>query len=305
MAKTGLGVDEILEAIRPLRADLLGDRPEVSIVRLVPLKEAGGPDSATFAGDPGEESMRLLEENGSPVAIVGPEWEAGPPGVLLLRVRDPRLAAARLLRCLHPEVDRDAGIHPQAVVSPAARVAEGVVIGPFAVIGDAEIGPGCRIGAGAQVGDGCRIGANVRIDEGATVGTRGFGFVRNEEGRLEHFPQVGGVILEDGVEVFAQANVDRGTLGDTRIGAGSKIDHHAHVSHNCDVGRDTLVCAHAILGGGSTVGDRCFIGLGAAIREKRRVGDDAVVGMNAVVARDVPTGATVAGVPARPLRSDG
>lgn len=303
MARVSLGIAEIVEAAGDGTATVAGDGSPVAIRRMVPLDGAGDPESLTFCRGSESASRDRLVRNGSRVAIVPDDWGEPPPGVTYVRVPDPRLAAARVLERLNPEPPeaREPAVSPLAGVSADAKIAPGVRIGPFAVVGAAEIGPGCRIAAGAFVADGSRLGAHVRIHEHATVGTIGFGFVRTAGGCLERFPQVGVAVLEDGVEVFAHANVDRGTLGETRVSAGAKIDHYAHVGHNCFVGRNTLICAHAVLAGGARVGERVFIGVGAVIREKVEVGDDAVVGANAVVIGNVPPGSTVAGVPAREL----
>lgn len=145
------------------------------------------------------------------------------------------------------------------------------------------------------------MGENVHIDKTATIGGPGFGYVRDTDDRLIHFPHMGNVVLCDDVEIYPHANVDRGALADTIIGGGTKIDHHAHVAHNCVVGHDTMICAHAVLCGSSKVGDRCFIGVGALIKEAVTIGNDVIVGLGAVVIRDVPSGEIVVGNPARTL----
>jgi acetyltransferase-like isoleucine patch superfamily enzyme len=142
-------------------------------------------------------------------------------------------------------------------------------------------------------------GANVSIDPTAAVGGRGFGYVRTEDGSLLHFPHIGGVSLMDDVEIFPFANVDRGALSNTEIGAGTKVDHYVHVAHNVVVGAHTMLAAKAVLCGSSKVGNHCFVGVGALIKNGVTVGNRCTVGMGAVVIRDVPDGATVVGNPAR------
>jgi len=277
-----LDLAALLDAVRPLSAEVVGDG-EVKVRRAVPLSAEGAGDTFTFSTRSGSESHARILLNNSAVAIVPADFPGAVPGTVLLRVENPRLAVARVLRALSPDlsVTLPPGVHPRAE------------------LGAIRTGEDLRVAAGAVVTAAAILGDRVRIHENATVGTTGFGYVRGETGALEHFPHSGTAVLGDDVEVFAHANVDRAALGETYVGRGTKIDHYAHVGHNCRVGEDTLLCAQAVLAGGVTVGDRCFIGVGAHVREKVVIGNDATVGMGAVVLGDVADGATVVGVPAR------
>jgi len=138
------------------------------------------------------------------------------------------------------------------------------------------------------------------------IGRDGFHFVK--DGKYKdwlHFPHVGRVVIEDDVEIFPFANVDRGTLGETRICRGAKIDHYVHVSHNVVVGEHTVLTAGVVLCGGSRIGHHSWAGIGSMVKEKVKVGNEVTLGMGAVVIRDVPDGQTVAGVPAKELKKDG
>jgi len=284
MRDDSLSLEDILEALGTLPAEIEGDGP-VTIRRAVPLSASGARDSLTFSTRSGSDIRDRILDNKSAVAIVPLAFAASVPGTVLVRVADPRLAMARVLGALRPDssVTLPPGVHPAAV------------------LGEAVVGEDVRIAAGAVVTGAAILGDRVRIHENATVGTTGFGYVRSETGTLEHFPHQGTAVLEDDVEVFAHANVDRAALGETRVGRGTKIDHYAHVGHNCRVGEDVLICARAVLAGGVRIGDRCFIGVGASIREKVEIGEDVTVGMGAVVLRNVAPGQTVVGVPARPV----
>ena len=186
------------------------------------------------------------------------------PGVAA--VDDPKLAMVRILDHLDP-LGQVAFIHPTAVIHECAQIDD-----------------------------------RVRIHELVTIGGPGFGFVRAESGKPLHMRHIGTVVIEEQVEIFPHANVDRGTFGPTRIGAHTKIDHYAHVSHNCQVGKRCLITAGVILGGGTVLGDDVYMGLGSITLPKVRIGDGATVGAGAVVTKDVAAGATVAGVPAKEMQ---
>ncbi len=148
------------------------------------------------------------------------------------------------------------------------------------------------------------VGRNVIIHAGAVIGADGFGFERNESGRWEKFPHFGCVVVEDDVEIGANVCIDRGTMGETRIGTGAKIDDLVYIAHNVEIGRDCLVMASSVLCGSCKLEERVEVSPGAVIRDKVRIGTDGRVGLGAVVVADVPAGVVVAGVPARPFQSE-
>jgi UDP-3-O-[3-hydroxymyristoyl] glucosamine N-acyltransferase len=141
----------------------------------------------------------------------------------------------------------------------------------------------------------------VIIHAGTVIGADGFGYERNDGGELEKFPHLGHVVLEDNVEVGSNTCIDRGTLGDTIIREGAKIDNLVHIAHNVVVGRHAVVIAHAMIGGSTRIGDYAWVAPCACVRDVVSIGDRAMIGLGAVVVRDVPDGATVMGIPARPV----
>jgi UDP-3-O-[3-hydroxymyristoyl] glucosamine N-acyltransferase len=148
-----------------------------------------------------------------------------------------------------------------------------------------------------------KIGKRVEIKAYSIVGYTGFSFERNEQGRLELFPQLGGTVLEDDVEIGPLCVIDRGTFTDTIIKRGTKIDCRVHIGHNSIIGEDCGIAAETVMAGHVTVGDRAFVGMNVSIREGTKIGKDAFVGAGAVVVANVPAGITVVGNPAKPLRS--
>ncbi len=145
------------------------------------------------------------------------------------------------------------------------------------------------------------IGKNVKIGPGCTIGFDGFGYERNEDGRYEKFPHYGRVIIEDDVEIQANVNIDRGTLGDTIIGEGTKIDSLVHIAHNAEIGKNCIIVCLSCIAGSDKIGDNSWIAPGAIIRDGITVGKGSVVGMGAIVTKDVEDNVTVIGNPARKM----
>ena len=146
------------------------------------------------------------------------------------------------------------------------------------------------------------IGNNVTIHENCTIGTEGFGFVKDVDGKWIHIPHSGRVIIGDDVEIFAGTNVDRGTVDDTIIGNGTKIDHHCHIGHNVKIGDKCIITAKVVIGGSTTIGNNVWIGPNSTIMNKISVGNNVYIGAQTNVIKSVPDDVVVVGNPARILR---
>ena len=144
------------------------------------------------------------------------------------------------------------------------------------------------------------VGEPYKLGAGSIIGEDGFGFYWHRGG-WKRFPQIGGVIIEPMVEIGNNVVIDRGAIGMTVIGHGSKIDNLSHISHNVRIGANTIVTAGVTIGGSAEIGEGCWIGMGAIVRNHKTVGPGSTVGMGAVVVGDVPPGATVIGNPAREM----
>ncbi|MFQ5562751.1 MAG: UDP-3-O-(3-hydroxymyristoyl)glucosamine N-acyltransferase [Parvularculaceae bacterium] len=193
-------------------------------------------------------------------------------------------------------------IHPSAVIAAGAEIHEGVEIGPCAAIGPGVvIGRSSEIGAGASVTHAI-IGERTIIWPGARVGQAGFGFAATAEG-MRRVPQLGRVIVGDEVEIGANTTVDRGALGDTVIGNGTKIDNLVQIGHNVRIGRNCVIVAHVGISGSCEIGDRVILGGKVGLADHLVIGDDVMIGAGSGVMSNVPSGEKWGGYPARPLRT--
>ena len=147
------------------------------------------------------------------------------------------------------------------------------------------------------------MGKNCQIKRNAVIGGEGFNYQKNKKGINERVTHIGGVILGDNVDIGSGTAVDRGIIGDTVLGSNVKVDNLVHIGHDCKVGEGTLIAAGAILGGKVIVGKNCFIGLNSCIRQRIKIGDNAVIGMGAVVVKDVSPNTIVIGNPAEPFKN--
>jgi UDP-3-O-[3-hydroxymyristoyl] glucosamine N-acyltransferase len=243
------------------------------------------------------------------------------PGKTVLRSAQPKVAFARAAELLLGRAPIASGIHPTAIVAPLAWVAPGAGIGPYAVIGeDAHVGAGTQIGAHSVIGAGCwigencriyprvtlyggvRLGSRVEIHSGAVIGADGFGYAFGE-GRHWKFPQAGIVEIGDDVEIGANTTIDRGSLDDTRIGEGVKLDNLVQVGHNCQIGAHSVMAAQVGLSGSCVFGKHVVVGGQAGFGERCKLEDEAVIGGQSGVlgGKTIRKGETVWGTPARSL----
>jgi UDP-3-O-[3-hydroxymyristoyl] glucosamine N-acyltransferase len=217
-----------------------------------------------------------------------------------IEVAQPKLAFALIAKVLHPPKRRASGIHPTAVVAASAEVDDGAFVGEYASVGErARVGAGTQILAGARVGDdvmvgrecvlhagvvlydGVSLGDRVILHAGVVVGADGFGYVRDAEGNYHKFPQVGTVIIGDDVEIGALTCVDRGALGATRIGRGTKIDNLVQVAHNVEIGERVVIAAQTGISGSTVIEPGAVIGGQVGMGDHARVQSGAIVGSQA------------------------
>jgi UDP-3-O-[3-hydroxymyristoyl] glucosamine N-acyltransferase len=286
-------------------------------IRSVARLEAALPDQLAFA-----ENKRALEIAASSQAgcTVVPEGSLL-PGRTTIAVRQPKFAFIQAADALNPVAPPAPGVHPTAIISPEACVGPAVSVGPGVVIergarvGDGTaLAAGVLVGQGAQIGArctfyphvtvyaGCRVGNRVVLHAGVVLGGDGFGYVF-AEGRHWKFPQTGQLVIEDDVEIGCNTTVDRGSLGTTVIGEGTKIDNLVQIAHNVQIGKHCVIAAQTGISGSSILGDHVVIGGQVGIGERARVGKGAVIGGQSGIlpGKIIREGATMWGTPARSL----
>jgi UDP-3-O-[3-hydroxymyristoyl] glucosamine N-acyltransferase len=284
----------------------------IDIRRVTGLEQAG-PGDLTFFSNP--KYGAALRQTRAAAVILGED--AGPAPCAMLRSRQPYVDFARALELFADPWRPPAGIHSLADVAPDATVAADASIGPFVAIGPgARIGartivhPHVTIGRGAVLGDDCVVHARVSIREhvtighrvvlqdGAVVGSDGYGFARTPEGTHYKVPQHGAVVVEDDVEIGANTAIDRPAVGETRIGAGTKIDNLVQIAHGVRIGRHALLAGQVGIAGSTTVGDHVVLAGQVGVAGHLTLGDGVIATAQTGIPNSVEAGAFVSGYPA-------
>jgi UDP-3-O-[3-hydroxymyristoyl] glucosamine N-acyltransferase len=294
-----------------------------AVTGLQTVQDAGASD-LTFIGD--EHHARLWATSRALAAVVSQSLAASVEptadrSVILVPNADNAMIAM-LERFAPPEELPQLGVHPSATIDPSAKLGRDVRIGPGVSIGrnvsigdgaslhpgvvvyhDAIVGPGCILHANVVIRERCVLGRRVVLHGGVQIGTDGFGYRASPDGRgMVKVPHLGNVVLEDDVEIGANACVDRGKFGATLIGAGTKIDNLVQIGHNCRIGRCVVISGLSGIAGSTTIGDGTRIGGGAGIADHLRIGRGVSIGARSGVMNDIPDGETWAGYPAKDAR---
>lgn len=235
----------------------------------------------------------------------------------VLRAKNPYLAYTRALRLFHPEPKFSSFVHESAVIDPSAEVAKNVWIGAGVVIGPASriaegvhlypnvtvyenvtIGNDSIVHSGTVIRERSQIGERVVIHNNVVVGCDGFGYAKDEQKSWLKIPQTGRVVIEDDVEIGAGTTIDRASVGESRIGRGTKLDNLVQIGHSCTIGEDTLLCAQVGLAGSSHIGSRVILAGQAGVAGHLTIGDDVVLTAKSATSHDVPAGKVISGIPA-------
>ena len=297
-------------------ATVVGD-PDCEIDRVDSLQHAGA-GAITFFANP--KLKQDLERTHASAVILQEEFLEGCPAHALV-TDNPYLIFAKIAGLLNPLPVHEPGVHPSAVVSDRATLGEGCTVGPCTVIDDdcvirnnTYIGPNCSIHKDCVIGEGCRLlgqvtlcsktvlGSRVIIHPGAVIGSDGYGLA-NDGGRWFKIPQLGGVQIGDDVEIGANTTIDRGTLGDTVLEEGVKLDNQIQIAHNVKIGSHTAIAGCAGVSGSTTIGKHCSIGGGAGIGGHLQIADHVKLGGMTRLTRSISEpGVYASGTPTQPYR---
>ncbi len=294
-----------------LECRLEGDG-EIDISRITGIEDAGTGDLTFFANPKYAAELRKTRAS---AVILGEQAEAAP--CAMLRTRSPYLAFAKAVELFADTWRPAPGVHRLALVAESAVVAADASIGPFAVVGEgARVGartilhPHVCLGREAEVGDDCvlhprvsirervRIGHRVVIQDGAVVGSDGFGFARTPQGTHQKIPQVGGVVIEDDVEIGANTAIDRPAVGETRVKAGTKIDNLVQVAHGVTIGRNVLLAAQVGIAGSSTLEDDVTLAGQVGVAGHLTLGKGVIATAQSGIPNSVEPGSFISGYPA-------
>jgi len=303
---------KLSEIASRLGARLENGSPDTEISGVAGIEEAGEHQLTFIANRKYAAAARTTRAS---AVIVSEDFPAG--AMAVLRSKNPYLAFARALEFFYQPPQYAPGMHPTAVVHSSAKIGAGAHIGPYVVIdedvviGDravilahAVIYRGARIGknffahAHAVVREHCRLGDSVLLQNGAIVGADGFGFAKDDAGKWHKIVQSGPAVLENDVEVQANACIDRASIGETHVAAGAKIDNLVQVGHGSSVGENTLLCAQVGLAGSTEVGKDVILAGQVGVAGHCKIGDGAIATAQSGIPNDVPAKAVVSGYPA-------
>jgi len=285
---------------------VVGSRRNIKRVRNVAPIDEATPFDLTFCSQRGDKGLATISKTKAGVVLcdrtIG-EYLSAKAGQLLVLVENPRLTFMHLANILRrSNFNYKHRISPLSFVSNLSNLGENCSVGSFTAI-DYD----CAIGRNTVIGDrvslkNCVIGDDCIIQSGVSIGEDGFAYERNNNLELEPFPHFGKVIIGNNVEISTNCSVARGSLKDTVINEGTKIDALVHVAHNVNIGMNCSLTAGTVIGGSTSIGDTCWLGLNCTLKHKIKVGKKVIIGSGASVISDVPDEDIVAGVPARSIK---
>ena len=295
-----------------LNARLENGSPDTEITGVAGIKEAA-PGHLTFVANP--KYAAAARTTRASAVIVADDFPAIPAAVL--RSKNPYLAFARAIEFFYHPPKYAPGVHATAVIHPTAKVGPDAHIGPYVFIDEhveigknavllahvviyqrAKIGDNFFAHAHAVVREHCRIGSNVILQNGVIIGADGFGFAKDDSGHWNKIVQSGPAVVEDDVEVQANACIDRASVGETHVARGAKVDNLVQVGHGSRVGEDALLCAQVGLAGSTEIGDKVILAGQVGVAGHCKIGDGAIATAQSGIPNDVPAGAVVSGYPA-------
>jgi UDP-3-O-[3-hydroxymyristoyl] glucosamine N-acyltransferase len=297
-----------------LEGEVIGN-PDAVVFKLAKIEE-GTEGSLTFLANP--KYVNFIYTTQATITIVNndfvPENELA---TTLIKVDDAYQSFSKLLEYYNQVKLMKSGIEQPSVISENVTYGEQLYLGSFSYVGknvtignNVKIYPNCFIGDNVSIGDNCiffagvkiysetEIGNNCNFHSGCIVGSDGFGFAPTEEGTYNKIPQIGNVIIEDGVEIGANTTIDRATLGTTLIRKGVKLDNHIQIAHNVEIGENTVIAAQTGIAGSTKIGSNCLIGGQVGIAGHLTIGNNVRVQAQSGIGKNIPDGETIQGSPA-------
>lgn len=300
MKKRQININELISFLDEEVVRIYGDIQGVYIDNLADVEHVNE-TTLDWIKPKNPSKQSIVEKSHARVILVDEEIKPV-QGKVLIVVKHPKMALAKVGNRFFVEKP-EIGIHPTAIIQEEAIIGNNVSIGAYCVIGRAIIGDGCVIDSHVRIYDDVVIGKNCNIKAGAVIGGAGFGFERDENGNKFRFPQIGSVRIGDDVEIGSQTCIDRGALSDTIIGDHTKINNLCHIAHNNRIGRNVTITGCVNLSGGNIIEDNVWIAPNASLVGYVHIGENATIGMGAVVVKDVPAKEVWVGNPARILKS--
>ena len=305
LVPTSFDIESILSDLE-VDYQVIGSRANFKKIRSVAAIDDATPYDLTFSSGNNEKAASILSKSNAGIILcnrsIGTSLSVRPDQLLVL-VDNPRLVFMHVASRLHSiRAKHKSGISRFSFISDTAKINRTCAVGNFSVIDE-----GCVVGKNSIIGDrvslqNCVVGDNCIIQSGVSVGEDGFAYERNESLELESFPHFGKVIIGNDVEIRTNCSIARGSLKDTIIEDGTKIDALSHIAHNVNIGRNCSLTAGTIIGGSTTIGDTCWLGLNSTVKHKLRIGNKVIIGSGASVIDNIPDEDIVAGVPAKSIK---
>lgn len=288
-----------LKALAKLISGQLAGDGEVNIARVAQIEDAQLGDLVFVL-----EEKLLAKALNSPASALLASKKIGPVKKPALLVENPRLAMAEILPLFASMKSPKIAIHKTTIIPQSCRIGKKVTIGAYTVLGEnVQIGENSIIHPNVTIYDNVTIGKRVIIHAGSRIGVDGYGYVQ-QNGKHIKIPQIGSVIIEDDVELYANVCISRGTMGPTIIGAGTKIDSLTHIAHNCIIGKDCAMVSLVGMAGSVKLGDRVFVGGQAGFNGHISIGENTIIMARSGVTKDIPPNSIVSGFPAIDHRAD-
>lgn len=293
-----INLSDILQFLGDAVINVIGNTNDIYIDNLADYSHVN--ENTLDWINPSKEKKQLIAEKSNAHVLLVDDTITPIKGKVLIVVKNPKLCLAQVGNYFFVNRPK-ASIHTTAVIDKEATIGKNVYIGPYCVIGKANIGDGCIVDSNVRIHDCVTIGKDCHVEAGAVLGSEGFGFERDNEGNWFRFPQIGNLIIGDNVEIGANTCIDSGALSDTKIGNHTKINNLCHIAHNNVIGENVIIAGCVNLSGGNTIEDDVWFAPNSSLRGYIHVGKNAIIGLGAVVTKDIPAGEIWIGNPARKI----